>query len=593
MAGRKTSAALAALVCAWVGIVSSAPNAKAAPGDVSTGPLVTVIGGGIDCNGVAFGGTAAPLGSVSITASAGQLSITVVGSVIAQDYSIEVFEATGGACGNDDLAATGSTWSGVGSGSALISTPHPSLAGEVLGDGLGSETAVLVLDNRASACGCGDTYVARVPINGSIGPSITDVFPSELAQGTSGTVSITGSGFAPGASVAVSNADVAVGTTTVVDGGTISIPLTASPTAALGPFGLTVTNPDTTSATCGGCVAVVAGSAPAISGTPPTPGDVGQPYGPFTFALAGAPFPTTTVTAGALPPGLSLDSIGNLGGTPTTPGLFNATITASNGIEPSDSAAISIEVQGTPLGPSISIGDAAVVEGDGGNRSLTFAVTLSEPAAAVTAVSYTIEGDGSPNSASPGSDFKAKTSTVTFKPAASTGKTPTTKFVTATIYPDVAIEGDETLQVILSNPGNGYLLDRAAASGTIIDDDPIGAANVVGVGDVTIVEGDVGVKTTSTNSAKVWVTLTAPAATTATVTVTVTAGSATEGNDFKAVKTKIITFNVGQRHKAISVPVYPDLVAEGDETIVITLSAATGGPLLGRAAGSVTIVDNE
>jgi Domain of unknown function (DUF4214)/Putative Ig domain/Fibronectin type III domain len=46
--------------------------------------------------------------------------------------------------------------------------------------------------------------------------------------------------------------------------------------------------------------------------------------GPFTFA----------VTSGALPGGLSLAPTGNLSGTPTTPGSFSFTVTASDGVTP-------------------------------------------------------------------------------------------------------------------------------------------------------------------------------------------------------------------------------------------------------------------
>ena len=51
------------------------------------------------------------------------------------------------------------------------------------------------------------------------------------------------------------------------------------------------------------------------------------------YTASGSPAPTfDLVTAGTLPPGLSLSSAGALTGTPTTPGTYNFTVRASNGI---------------------------------------------------------------------------------------------------------------------------------------------------------------------------------------------------------------------------------------------------------------------
>ncbi|NKU37336.1 hypothetical protein GS887_25675 [Rhodococcus hoagii] len=71
--------------------------------------------------------------------------------------------------------------------------------------------------------------------------------------------------------------------------------------------------------------------APTISGTPAS-GTVGRPYS-YAFTVAGRPAPTVSVTTGALPDGLTLTSNGLLAGTPTSAGLFEFTLTASNGID--------------------------------------------------------------------------------------------------------------------------------------------------------------------------------------------------------------------------------------------------------------------
>ena len=69
----------------------------------------------------------------------------------------------------------------------------------------------------------------------------------------------------------------------------------------------------------------------------------------FTWTATGYPFPTFALTAGNLPPGLDLSSSGALTGSPTTPGTYAGTVTASNGIGTSASQDFSITVQQAPV----------------------------------------------------------------------------------------------------------------------------------------------------------------------------------------------------------------------------------------------------
>ncbi|WP_370448636.1 Ig domain-containing protein [Cryobacterium sp. TMB1-7] len=55
----------------------------------------------------------------------------------------------------------------------------------------------------------------------------------------------------------------------------------------------------------------------------------------YTFAASGNPAPTFSVTAGALPGGLTLASTGVLAGTPTAAGESTVTVSAANGTQPS------------------------------------------------------------------------------------------------------------------------------------------------------------------------------------------------------------------------------------------------------------------
>ena len=234
----------------------------------------------------------------------------------------------------------------------------------------------------------------------------------------------------------------------------------------------------------------------------------------------------------------------------------------------------------------ISVGSASVVEGDEGKpRSVQFAVTLAKPSTTPVTVRYAIEPEGSVTEA----DFKPKTGLLTFKPNANSGVTPTTRYVSTKVFPDFDVEGDETFRVTLSEPSDGYVVGHDTAVGTIVDDDPNEDLHV-SIGDATIVEGDDG---ESTNRARVRVTLNRPTTETLTVQVTIEAGTATPGEDFKPM-TKTLTFKPGQWQKSIAVAIYPETIeGEGTETVLVRLSNPGAGLGLGRAEGTVQIIDDD
>lgn len=136
------------------------------------------------------------------------------------------------------------------------------------------------------------------------------------------------------------------------DGGSAitSYTVTASPggataTCAASPCvvtGLTAWTPYTFTVQATSVLGTGAASSPSAAVTPvPPPSAPGEPVGaigtpvvgvPFeaTMTSTGYPFPTFSVTGGALPTGLLLASDGTLSGTPTTHGPWSATITATN-----------------------------------------------------------------------------------------------------------------------------------------------------------------------------------------------------------------------------------------------------------------------
>ncbi len=82
---------------------------------------------------------------------------------------------------------------------------------------------------------------------------------------------------------------------------------------------------------------------PTITSAAPQDGTVEVPYS-FTYTATGSPASSFSVTSGALPPGMSLSGTGVLDGTPTLPGTYIGTVTASNGTLPDATQDFSIVI---------------------------------------------------------------------------------------------------------------------------------------------------------------------------------------------------------------------------------------------------------
>ena len=110
--------------------------------------------------------------------------------------------------------------------------------------------------------------------------------------------------------------------------------------------------------------------------------------------------------------------------------------------------------------PSITIGDESITEGNAGTKIVTLTLTLSAPSGRTVTVNYATAN----GTASAGSDYVAKSGTVTF--AAGT----TTASITVTINGDTNSESNQTFRVNLSAPSNATLA-RTFATVTILNDD--------------------------------------------------------------------------------------------------------------------------
>jgi hypothetical protein len=219
-----------------------------------------------------------------------------------------------------------------------------------------------------------------------------------------------------------------------------------------------------------------------------------------------------------------------------------------------------------PGQPALSIGDVAVVEGDGGTVNAVFTVSLSSASTSTVTVNFATAN----GTATAGSDYTAASNTLTFTPG------DTSETVTIVVSGDTVVEGNETFNVNLSNPTNATIGDGQGL-GTIRNDD--GALSIT---DVSVSEGDSG-----TVNAVFTVSLTSASALTVTVDYASANGTATAGSDYAAVN-GTLTFAAGQTSKTITVAVNGDTSGEPDENFFINLSNATNATILdNQGAGTI------
>ena len=208
-----------------------------------------------------------------------------------------------------------------------------------------------------------------------------------------------------------------------------------------------------------------AGQAPSVQLTPSTLPDAvaGGAYS-AQLSLESASYtvvsPVFTATA-TLPAGLALSSDGTLSGTPTASGAFSVTVSARDANGFRATAAVSLVVE-----RGVSIADAVVVEGAAGTTPLTFTVTLSDASTDPITVTYSV--DQFEATATLGSDYDLADGTLVFAPGT------LTQTITAQVYGDATVEGNERFGITLSDPINVVLGDGDAV-GRITNDDPADA----------------------------------------------------------------------------------------------------------------------
>ncbi len=289
-------------------------------------------------------------------------------------------------------------------------------------------------------------------------------------------------------------------------------------------------------------------------------------------ATAGVDFDAATGSIGFGPAALVQDVGVTVHGDTTDEGDETLRLVATGG---SDVVILTRYATGTIVdddGPvAISIGDVAVVEGDGGTVDAILTLTLSDESGQEARVAYTTAGD----SAGAGSDFVATSGTAIFPPGS------TEQTVTVRVAGDILDEPSETFFVRLSAPNHTTIADGEGEA-VIQDNDEV----LIAVGDVRVTEGDTG-----STAATFEVALSLPSVTTVSVSYTSADASATAPGDYIA-SSGTLTFAPGGTALQVTVAVVGELAKEPEETFFVVLSQPTNA-LLGDPEGVATVVDND
>ncbi len=222
--------------------------------------------------------------------------------------------------------------------------------------------------------------------------------------------------------------------------------------------------------------------------------------------------------------------------------------------------------------PTMSIGDASLVEGDAGYKVLYFPVTLSKPSASVIRFdAATVDG-----TAIAGDDYEARTVT---QQAIAAGATSASVYVR--VYGDTLQESDETFQLALSNPVGAELGTPSLGTGTIEDNDDA----VLTIADRSISEG-----TSGTRNLMFTVSLNRTSGEPVVFDIATSDGTATAGPDYQATSASSVVIPVGSTSATFSVPVFGDTLVEGNETFTVSVTGLSGA-VVGDDTATGTLID--
>jgi hypothetical protein len=232
---------------------------------------------------------------------------------------------------------------------------------------------------------------------------------------------------------------------------------------------------------------------------------------------------------------------------------------------------VTLKYSTDPTPPSLTIGDVSMPEGQSGDTSFAFTVSLSASSSNNVTVSYSTQN----NTATAGTDYVPASGNLTFNPG------DTSKTVTVVVTADATSENDEAFSLVLTNPDYATL-SRDTASGVIVNDDGGSSLPLVTIDDAAIAEGN-----TAASILAFPVRLSSARATNITLVFGTSSGTATAGTDYTS-RSGTFTVPAGAISKNLVFLVQGDTTVEPDETMSVTLDSPLTAVLLrSRATGTI------
>ena len=228
-----------------------------------------------------------------------------------------------------------------------------------------------------------------------------------------------------------------------------------------------------------------------------------------------------------------------------------------------DDPSISFSAANFVVNENAISGNATVTVTRSGGTNLTLSVDLS-----------TVAG----GSATAGLDYIATNAALSFAPGESS------KLFNVHVLNDLALEGNETILLALGNASPGVTLVLSNAVLTLVDDEAVNGQFLFQTNNFVTQEsaGNVNV-----NIFRIGGSIGIVSVRLITSNLTAIAGSDYVGTNI------LVTFADGETNKVVPIGLINNLVAEPDETFLLTLSQPTGGAILLQTNALVTIYDDE
>ena len=308
--------------------------------------------------------------------------------------------------------------------------------------------------------------------------------------------------------------------------------------------------------------------------------DLGTTSGTVTFAAGSEAGVTRSITITATDDALSETAESFT----VTLGTITSTLSSQVSLKSDASSATATISESDPITISLT-GPTSVNEGD---ATMAYTVSLSPPGVTPTA-DLTVSYATSNGTATAGSDYTAKSGTLTFTQTAAGSQT----FTVQTTEDAIDEGAGETFTVTISSPSGGGgpspSVGTSSVSTTITDDDNAPTGITLSASPDTLGEDDAATSVTVTATLNGGTTR----ASATVVTIGTLAGTATKDTDYAATTLASITIPANTASATGSLTITPtdDQVVEGDETITIPGTTTVTG--LNVSDAIVTLTDDD